>query len=512
MTQFEVNLRELQVIAEKEFTMQNYLKNVKILEALEEQIKTDVMEAARLEKQLVEILQLPQMSVTGFIFYLSVLIGIYKKEEYIELLLEFILESEALTTSQMNFIMHNVRTFLFNYPDCEIPEVRKLYCKLGKKISGELERKVEISPRRCEERSKQNVVVLRDIFLATHHAPTHSTLERGYILEEEFGVKVYIVATKGAGVMGGQLPYYKGVVANCEMRYDEESQVSYKDRIFSFYQESKAVDTPEGLQELIDYIERINPKYIVYIGNYNPAADVLNKFCPVIAVATEFSGIPASNTAFKIVGRKLSDEEKKQQDCEVIEIPFTFELREKQRNYTRQELCLPENKFVMAVVGSRLDYDVSDEFLQNVVLKTKESCWLFIGPFETYIDKVKKYPWLKEHSVATGKVNDVLGILECADLYVNPKRRGGGFSVIEGFHAGIPAVTCRYGDVAAAAGDDFCVEDYSEMLTVIERYRLDKEFYQKMCTLAKERETKMTSGNAVFRKGIEQMLQSERFY
>lgn len=67
-------------------------------------------------------------------------------------------------------------------------------------------------------------------------------------------------------------------------------------------------------------------------------------------------------------------------------------------------------------------------------------------------------------------MTDVVGVLGCMDLYVNPKRLGGGFSVIEAFHAGIPAVSIRYGDVSVAAGE------------------------------------------AAFKAGIEKMLLSERFY
>ena len=118
---------------------------------------------------------------------------------------------------------------------------------------------------------------------------------------------------------------------------------------------------------------------------------------------------------------------------------------------------------------------------------------------------------LLQKSISLGRVNDVLGILECMDLYVNPKRRGGGFSVMEAFKAGIPAVTIAFGDVAAAAGTEFCVENYEEMLDVIEKYIEDKVFYQEKCELAKLRVEKMTNGAREFKEGIEKMLVSTNF-
>lgn len=44
-----------------------------------------------------------------------------------------------------------------------------------------------------------------------------------------------------------------------------------------------------------------------------------------------------------------------------------------------------------------------------------------------------------------------MAVDELMDLYVNPKRSGGGYSIIEAFSVGIPGVTLRNGDIAAAA-------------------------------------------------------------
>lgn len=62
---------------------------------------------------------------------------------------------------------------------------------------------------------------------------------------------------------------------------------------------------------------------------------------------------------------------------------------------------------------------------------------------------------------------------ECMDLYVNPKRSGGGSSVAESLYKGLPVVTLPVGDVSAAAGESFRVADYGEMAeTILHLHRM----------------------------------------
>ena len=82
----------------------------------------------------------------------------------------------------------------------------------------------------------------------------------------------------------------------------------------------------------------------------------------------------------------------------------------------------------------------------------------------------------------------------------------------EAFDAGIPAVSINYGDVATAAGKDFCVETYEQMNETIEKYRTEPEFYQQMVKKAKRRLSELTDEGGVFLKGLEIALKSSRFY
>jgi glycosyltransferase involved in cell wall biosynthesis len=80
--------------------------------------------------------------------------------------------------------------------------------------------------------------------------------------------------------------------------------------------------------------------------------------------------------------------------------------------------------------------------------------------------------------VNLGFQNDMLAVLDCCDLYINPKRKGGGTSAFEAMYKGMPLVTLPVGDVGLAAGADFQAADYDEMIRQISEYKADREYYE----------------------------------
>ena len=52
---------------------------------------------------------------------------------------------------------------------------------------------------------------------------------------------------------------------------------------------------------------------------------------------------------------------------------------------------------------------------------------------------------------------------------------------------GVVPVTLNYGDVAYNVGDQFTVDNYSEMLSRINKLKSDTDYYREMAERAKER-------------------------
>ena len=123
---------------------------------------------------------------------------------------------------------------------------------------------------------------------------------------------------------------------------------------------------------------------------------------------------------------------------------------------------------------------------------------VIIGVMKQYQQLCSASPVFKEHSVYLGMQEDVLAVLDCCDIYVNPRRIGGGTSVIEAMYKGLPAVSLEYGDVALGAGTEFCVADYKEMQAQLVRLMKDKAYYQELSDKAKQRAAYMLDSDGAF--------------
>ena len=116
-------------------------------------------------------------------------------------------------------------------------------------------------------------------------------------------------------------------------------------------------------------------------------------------------------------------------------------------NYTRQELGIWEHGFVLMIVGWRLDSEIADDFLamlDRIAAQRENVQVVFMGRYESWQSIQTGYERLWKHTRYLGKQEDALAVFACGDLYVNPRRAGGGSSVAEALYQGLPAVILRY--------------------------------------------------------------------
>ena len=192
---------------------------------------------------------------------------------------------------------------------------------------------------------------------------------------------------------------------------------------------------------------------------------------------------------------------------------FTSSIMPQKTQKSRQQLNIPEKAFTALVVGARLDYEVDGIFIQEIMLPLIEKgvFFVFMGAFENYANVVEEYPLLKVNSVFLGFVRDVLSVNELCDVYINPKRNGGGTSVIEAMVKGLPPVALNEGDVSLGAGTDFCLDNYQEMVQRTLALKEDAAYYQNMSRKAQERAKVMLDGTTAFWKAFQKIRELPDF-
>src|SRR5262249_40201033 len=124
--------------------------------------------------------------------------------------------------------------------------------------------------------------------------------------------------------------------------------------------------------------------------------------------------------------------------------PFRVRERPLTPGVTRASLGLPDDKLILVTAGARLHTEIGGDWaaaMRELVAGRSDVLWLMVGgdgclpPALDGCDPAKLR--LMPHRT------DIQDLLRHSDIYVNPPRMGGGFSVVDAMAAGLPVAAFR---------------------------------------------------------------------
>lgn len=439
-------------------------------------------------------------------------LGLLRREEMFIAFFEALRRADCLEWQEKYFLYWQAFGKMFTKADVCSEEVLAKRFEAYRGITEEFQGKFS-DLRPLADRNRNVVLVTTQQFLGMQHGPTKTTLDRAYMLAK-MGRQVIIVNT--AELYGGNFERGGGayILPGYKEDLNKKEYVEYCGLKFPFVQFPKGMPDMENAEIFFSYVRKLKPAYIVNIGGDSLMLDGCAKMVPVLNINTVPSGISCTQAAKQVLGRPVCAKDERLLQClgktseDVIAGRFTSSLKPQENHFSLEELGLPRNAFLLAVVGTRLAEEIDDSFLDMLKERFDEGAFLvIIGRMDNYESVCRRRSGLGEHSAYLGMQSDILAVLECCDLYVNPRRTGGGTSVIEAMYKGLPAVSLNEGDVSLGAGDMFCVKNYDEMSRQISRYMNDKEFYEEMSAKAKERAAYMLDTESAFSEILSQFEQ-----
>lgn len=476
----------------------------------------DVLETiAKLVKDEIPY-QYPHVAV----WWYSVLIGMVKNSLLFTEFLRYVRENrKAFSGNTQYFLFEQLKTLLFLYQGLDSIEGRTelwhLYMEIVEQFAEEIQEPLE--PILPEKRNGNLVLVITGQFLTVQHGPTKSALDRCKAIMIKMGKSVLLLNAAELLSNVGEIPFYNVRHATYMPEKSREKIQCWKGVEIPYYQCSNDMPDMDVLKSALREIREMAPGRVITIGGGGVLGGLVSQMLPVLTVGMVPSGLECTCAQYQTLGRKLMEEDILllqhigRTERHVIESVFTSSLKPQEEHITRKNLGIGENKFLMMVIGTRLDEEVTDEFLIMLDEVLEEDMYVgFLGYFSKYKDYINKFRRLREQSMYLGFCTDVLSRLEVSDLYVNPIRKGGGTSCVEAMFLGIPVVTVNYGDVAVNAGEAFCVNDYAEMQKKIRQYFNDKAYYGEMSEMARKRTEVLLDTEKEFVRIMQEMDKREQ--
>jgi len=452
------------------------------------------------EQQIKNILV--KLNVNYRIYVLSWMLKYYKKISYANEIFILINNLNTIDIYTKYFLLQQIRQCVFANVIKTDEEYEKnlniCYFGLLEELRNRLPKYKFIEK---DKRDNNLIIIFNTQMVSELHAPTGMSLEMAYALNKHFGKEILIINTRESLNLSGFIPIRMVRVAN---EGYEGGVIKYKDVNFDFYKQKDELINDNTYKTIINMVYEKKPYLIFVIGDGCIAGDLCSKIVPVVVMPTS-SGKQLTDSEFFIGNYEDKDKYIIKGGCQ---LPFV----EQKNKYNKEMFNIPQNKFIIAVIGNRLDSELSYDFLEmlNNILEMESFFVIFIGKYDNYTIQTNKFKYIKANSNYIGHQKDLLACFDVIDLFLNPKRKGSGTTAAESLFKGKPVVTLDFGDVAEIAGKDFCVDSYDEMRKILVKYQECSEFYKHQSERARIRGKKYAD-NDIFIDTYNRIISHEGF-
>jgi glycosyltransferase involved in cell wall biosynthesis len=359
-------------------------------------------------------------------------------------------------------------------------------------------------------RNPDRVLVTISQFLGIKHGPTRNALDYCYTLQKKLNKEVFLFVASEMPV--NLIPEYE----NPGINYSYFNHVSEYDNFFALEYLNEKIQgfqckinggNKDKIKEFLKIIYDWKPAVIYNIGSENLVVDLLGTI-------TAEASVPLGNTLpITMGGNLIMTRRPEERDKEafaylagkhqnVIESFFVYKLEEPIKRYKKIDFNIPEDAYVIAIVGTRLAQEIVGEFigiLQQILELDPKIHIVFFGNFTDFEDKHAEIGY-GDRVLYLGHQSDLRGALNIAELYLNPIRKGGGTSSAEALAEGVPVITLGNCDVSYTSGDDFIIESTEQMPVMVQKYMTDKDFYQSQREKAFSQADRLVDTEAVLRE------------
>lgn len=350
-----------------------------------------------------------------------------------------------------------------------------------------------------EKRNKKRIVIGTDVLINELHAPTRLVLDTCRTLIKDLGWEVLILVNTAWMELEWMNNFWMfPYLANYRRDTKGGFSISYEDVTIRGYQLVWHKESAAELSQLMRELYEWKPFCIWNIGGISFRHDWYHSLTTVLSMPC-VDGYSVSEAPVLVSYMQSSSEKIKEQldyagaqGQKTIHIDRIIHHKEQGKNYKKSDFEIPEDGFVISIVGTRLDDEMSEDFIQMLCDLEKQ----IEGLYFLIIGISHKKPFLPENKDKVkylGFREDLVDVIKVSDLFVNPPRQGGGGGAVRAFSVDVPVITLPNCDVSNVVGEEFCCENLEKMKEEIIRYICDAAFYEEQKAKAKEKYAKRLS-------------------
>jgi len=324
----------------------------------------------------------------------------------------------------------------------------------------------------AEPAPENRVLLVTPQVLGKRHAATWRALELCARLQGEHGRDVLILNTNGWPMHPAST--FRPAWTATRPPHQGMIQLDYHGQRIRVFCVPPAPDLLTRTRTAIAATHAFNPAVALSQGAMHPAGDLVSETRPVVYLpTTSLEPIARAHLFVDFAGNYAEPEidhaglHGLAPEVRAFRLEFAAREPADAEPITREALGLPEDAFVAAVAGTRLDRELGAPFqamMAEILARSARVRFLVVGSAPTLADPLKAM----SDRLAIAPYTDRLSAhFSLADAYLAPPRIGGGRTAWLAAQAGLPAVYLDFGDVSTALGREHAVADLEALRDAI---------------------------------------------
>lgn len=326
----------------------------------------------------------------------------------------------------------------------------------------------------ADDMTDGRIVITTQQLLGPSHAPTRDTFEFTRLLTAA-GFEVLIIASRefNSEPAGALAP---ARTSNVNEAFNGPVRIEYRGQHYQSYQPSQGTMNDASLIEIFSRIKSFGPELILSVGTRSVVAETLAGSGPMTLMYPTTSGVPLTLKNHFMMWRAPTEGDLALMEDEGLRDQFLFwrhpgfEPPETKGALSRSDFDIRADAFVILIVGQRLHDDIDEafiEFMRALCTANERFHFVFAGHFHTYEALFSEHSDLAGRWTYIGFHSDIMAINALGDVYVNPRRAGGGSAIVYAMAAGLPAFTMPFGDAYEAARSLPRYESYEDIAAAV---------------------------------------------
>lgn len=213
-------------------------------------------------------------------------------------------------------------------------------------------------------------------------------------------------------------------------------------------------------REMLHRIAAFDPDLVFLAGLYSPLAASLHSLRPTLGLNVHTMPPIAPMDVWLTADARLHRQRIRPfggqfASVEAHHHPYRLLVDSGVPALPRRELGLPADALLAITVGFRLPHEIQGEFAARMVALLRDRPalhWLLLGGDGSLPAALADAPRGQVHALAARR--DVTRLLKSSDLFLNPPRMGGGFSVAEAMACAVPTLGLAGSDGGDKLGED----------------------------------------------------------